>query len=249
MSAPGGGEGQQRIAVTGASGFIGSRLVPWLEAAGRDVVPVSRQAVQSGRSRVVDRYTDVGALARAFDGCDGVVHLAARAHVLREPDADAQSRFDEANVAGARAVAQACRDAGVGRLVLVSSIGVNGSATCGRPFTASDPPAPDVPYARSKAGGTATTRDSGLPAPRASNLASSATLRSSPSHSTKVRREASGCCKAVSIAAHRLSTWMRLRAPRSEPSGIHGARRTRPMSVRKLPGQPAPYTSGGRSTT
>jgi nucleoside-diphosphate-sugar epimerase len=48
------------------------------------------------------------------------------------------------------AVAKAAQRAGVRRVVLVSSIGVNGSATHGHPFTEADGPAPTEPYAVSK---------------------------------------------------------------------------------------------------
>lgn len=125
-----------KVAVTGASGFVGQALVAGLRAAAHDAVPVT--GAQTAH------YSDAGALAGAFEGADSVMHLAARAH-RRGSDADFES-----SVQVARTVAQAARDAGVERLVLVSSIGVNGNVTQGRPFTERDEPAPVEPYARSK---------------------------------------------------------------------------------------------------
>ena len=54
------------------------------------------------------------------------------------------------NVVASERLATAAVRAGVRRFVFVSSIGVNGNATRGTPFTESDRPAPAEPYARSK---------------------------------------------------------------------------------------------------
>jgi nucleoside-diphosphate-sugar epimerase len=125
-----------RVAVTGASGFVGRAFVAGLRAASHDAIPVTRAAGAN--------YGDALALARAFEGADAVVHLAARAH---QGGADA---LFESNVHVTRAVAQAARDAGVRRFVNVSSIGVNGNVTHGKPFDEDDAPAPVEAYARSK---------------------------------------------------------------------------------------------------
>jgi nucleoside-diphosphate-sugar epimerase len=125
-----------KIAITGATGFIGRALVAAARAAGHDVQALSRQAGAD--------YEDEASLARAFAGANVVVHLAARAH-RRGPSKDF-----ECNVRSTRAVASAARTAGVGRLIFVSSIGVNGNVTRGKPFCEADPPAPAEPYSRSK---------------------------------------------------------------------------------------------------
>jgi nucleoside-diphosphate-sugar epimerase len=127
------------IVVTGARGFIGRALVARAQDAGHRVTALSRAdgSLPSG-------YEDADALARAFAGAGAVVHLAARAH-RGGTDAD----FED-NPRAARAVAQAARAAGVPRLVLLSSIGVNGNVTRGKPYREEDAPAPVEPYARSK---------------------------------------------------------------------------------------------------
>jgi UDP-4-keto-D-FucNAc 4-reductase len=128
-----------RVVITGASGFIGRALVARATAAGHQVVPLSRSD-----GSLAGSYEDADALARASSGADAVVHLAARAH-RGGSDADF-----ECNVRAARAVARGAQMAGVRRLVLLSSIGVNGNVTRGKAFDEGDPPAPVEPYARSK---------------------------------------------------------------------------------------------------
>ena len=127
-----------RIVVTGASGFIGRALVAHLQQQGADVVPISRSA----RGSAVGDYADFA--PALLEGADAVVHLAARAHV-----GGSEADFDS-NVGGAKGVARACLQAGVSRLVYLSSIGVHGNRTASRPFTEEDAPAPAEPYARSK---------------------------------------------------------------------------------------------------
>jgi UDP-4-keto-D-FucNAc 4-reductase len=131
--------GSRHVVVTGASGFIGRVLVARAREAGHEVACISR-----ADGSLPGGYEDAEALARAFAGADVVVHLAARAH-----RGGTDSDF-ECNVRAARAVAQGARSAGIRRLVLLSSIGVNGNVTPERAFTESDPPAPVEPYARSK---------------------------------------------------------------------------------------------------
>ena len=140
------------FAVTGSSGFVGRNLVRYLAGLGHTITCVSRQAeAQPGtRHRQVADYLDPDALARAIDGADVVLHLAARAHMLKETAESPEQAFRVANREGALAMARAARRAGASRFVLVSSIGVNGNQTDGRPFTATDAPQPAEPYAVSK---------------------------------------------------------------------------------------------------
>jgi UDP-4-keto-D-FucNAc 4-reductase len=141
-----------KVAVTGASGFVGRHLVQCLNERRDEVVPLSRAAalVDGRPATVVGSYLDAEALARAFAGCDAVVHLAARAHVLKEVSSESADEFSRANRDSAHAVAKAAAAARVRRMVLVSSIGVNGSRTRGQAFRETDLPRPTEPYAVSK---------------------------------------------------------------------------------------------------
>jgi nucleoside-diphosphate-sugar epimerase len=79
---------------------------------------------------------------------DAVVHLAARVHLDSERSA-CRADYRRVNVDGTRRLAVAAREAGVRRFILLSSIKVNGNASCA-PFTEDDVPAPADAYGESK---------------------------------------------------------------------------------------------------
>lgn len=142
-----------QVLVTGATGFVGTALVPALQLRGWQV----RAAVRSPGRTAADDEVVTGSLGEAFDwapalrGVDRVVHLAARVHVMQDAAADPLTEFRRTNVAGTLSLARAAADAGVRRFVFVSSIKVNGEGTReGVPFDANDSPAPADPYGVSK---------------------------------------------------------------------------------------------------
>lgn len=140
-----------RVVVTGAGGFIGRVLVALLHQKGRNVLPVTRASLarHSGSSESVD-YADFARWRELLDGADAVLHLAARAHVLREASSDPLAEFRRANVTGTEQLLRAAIECGVRRFVFVSSIGVLGSDSGLVAFRASDTPRPVEPYALSK---------------------------------------------------------------------------------------------------
>jgi nucleoside-diphosphate-sugar epimerase len=71
-------------------------------------------------------------------------------HRLADDDADPLAAFRRANRDATAALAEAAAAAGVARFVFLSSIGVHGAETFGRPFSAADTPAPHSPYTISK---------------------------------------------------------------------------------------------------
>jgi nucleoside-diphosphate-sugar epimerase len=77
-----------------------------------------------------------------------VVHLAARVHQMGA-DLDAENAYHQMNVEGSRFVAEQAANAGVRRLVFLSSIKVNGEGGATL-YRATDKPDPRDPYARSK---------------------------------------------------------------------------------------------------
>jgi UDP-glucose 4-epimerase len=84
-----------------------------------------------------------------MEGVDAVIHLAARAHVTKEKEGEAEPWFQKTNVEGTRTVFDAAVTAGVRRFLFSSSIKVMGDSL-GRPWTEEDTPAPTDAYGRSK---------------------------------------------------------------------------------------------------
>ena len=78
------------------------------------------------------------------------MHCAARAHIMRDEALDPLAEYRRVNVDGTLALARQAAAAGVKRFVFISSIGVNGGQTFGKPFTEEDTPQPEEPYALSK---------------------------------------------------------------------------------------------------
>ncbi len=117
-------QGWGTVFVTGATGFIGARLVDELVRRGYPVRALVR-TTGAGRSIEDGRVTTVegdilarDALTRAMEGCSRVFHLAAYAkNWARDPAA-----FFEHNVVGTRNVLAAARAVGVEKVVFTSSI-------------------------------------------------------------------------------------------------------------------------------
>lgn len=87
----------------------------------------------------------------AVDATDTVIHCAARVHVMNESSADPMSAFRAVNVDATLNLASQAASAGVRRFIFISSIKVNGEGTVeGKPYSASDTPAPADAYGISK---------------------------------------------------------------------------------------------------
>lgn len=148
---------RRTVVVTGAEGFVGRALCAALALHGHDVRAIVRD---DPAHRLPDRtYAALGDLATTADaplagavsGAWAVVHLAGRAHVMRDDAADPGAAYAAANVTATARVAAAAVAAGVERFVLASTVKVNGETSpVARPFLPDDPPAPQDAYARTK---------------------------------------------------------------------------------------------------
>ncbi|AVE07862.1 UDP-glucose 4-epimerase family protein [Pseudomonas sp. R11F] len=144
-----------QIFVTGASGFVGGRLVRVLAARTdiRVTVAVRGANFTCPEAEQVVRFDDLStaSFSSELNGIDTVVHCAARVHVMNDQEADPLEAFRRANVEGTLNLARQAAAAGVRRFVFLSSIKVNGESTApGAPFTADQAGNPSDPYGVSK---------------------------------------------------------------------------------------------------
>ena len=86
----------------------------------------------------------------ALQDCNCVVHLASMAHVINEDSESSLLALREINLDGTLRLANQALEAGVEKFIFLSSIGVNGAATFGKPFNLNTPPKPHNSYAVSK---------------------------------------------------------------------------------------------------
>lgn len=143
----------REICISGASGFVGRHVVSHLESRNWHVRSLRRSSGpppghHHRRSWAID-FSNAGNLREALAGADTIVHLAGRAHVVREQAADPLAAFRAANVEITRQIAEAAVAVGVRRVIFASSVAVFGSVP-GKVLDDTSPPAPDTPYGVSK---------------------------------------------------------------------------------------------------
>ena len=147
----------KKILITGASGFIGKSLCETLSKSGRSVIG----AVRNLNSILLNsniKYIPVGDISfkknwkELLFGVDCIVHCAGKSHEMnKDKNFDA---YQLANLYGTKYLAEQAVEAGVKRLVFLSSIKVNGENTdiiSGKEkFLYNDIPKPKDAYAVSK---------------------------------------------------------------------------------------------------
>lgn len=139
------------VSVTGATGFVGRHVVGELIARGSRVQALARRADKS--SAVLPRSESVGVtlgdvfqrdtMRRLCDGADALVHLVG----IRKEERGGAT-FERMHVEATRRAIDACRAAGIGRLIHMSALGVRPNTWAG--------------YQRSKHAAETLVRESGL---------------------------------------------------------------------------------------
>jgi dihydroflavonol-4-reductase len=132
-----------RYLVSGATGFLGRQVRDRLERSGHDVVALSRS--------MGGDVLDTPGVRAAAEGCDGAFHCAGR--VSRRPE-DAEALY-RVHVDGTKSLLDACVQAGVRRVVVVSSSGTCAVSESGERAATEDDEAPigiigRWPYYRAK---------------------------------------------------------------------------------------------------
>jgi nucleoside-diphosphate-sugar epimerase len=142
---------EAKAIITGASGFVGSRLRDALLDAGADVIAIRRASSpepKRGRSVVAD-YDDRSGLEKLMrdEKPDFVFHVAGATKGVTYDD------FQRANVMPTQHLFEALAEAHpeVGRFLLVSSLAAYGPSTPDQPLDASSARRPIEHYGRSKA--------------------------------------------------------------------------------------------------
>jgi nucleoside-diphosphate-sugar epimerase len=134
-----------RVFVTGGSGFVGRAVIVEVIRRGGAVRALARSAQAAeavraaGAEAVMGELADVAAMQAGMQGCDVVVHAAAK--VL---DWGPRAEFQAVTIEGTRNALHAARAAGVGRFV---HIGTEAVLAAGRPIVRADEtvPYPDAP--------------------------------------------------------------------------------------------------------
>ncbi len=138
------------VFVTGASGFVGRRVVEALLAEGHHVLALTRRETTGlptdGLTWVRGDVTQPDTYRAAVAEADYVIHLAALLGARRA------SQLRDANVGGTAALLDGCLASGVGlrRVVLVSSLAAMGPKHNGSLLVETDPCRPQTVYGESK---------------------------------------------------------------------------------------------------
>lgn len=139
-----------RILVTGASGFVGSALVPALAASGYRVRAAARKPVIQPSEMI--ECVSLPDIARPIDwspllaDIDVVVHLAGIAHRKAGDSVD----YDQANRGAVADLAAACVKHNVKRLIFMSSIGAQAGSAADDELTEESIARPVTAYDRAK---------------------------------------------------------------------------------------------------
>ncbi len=143
------------ILITGSTGFVGSALLLNLSMRHYSLRQLVRGKKGLDNPNIktfrIDDLDNVVDLSLPLKNLDVVIHLAARAHVMREAHVDPMAEYRRINVESTLNLARQAASLGVKRFIFVSSIKVNGECTeKDIPFRANDKPNPQDPYGISK---------------------------------------------------------------------------------------------------
>lgn len=143
-----------RIAVTGATGFVGRCLLEKLLHSKCQITAITRRRSDELDERIITKainsFEKITNWPALLSGQEVVIHCAARVHIMNDRTNSPLAEFRKVNVDGTLNLARGSAVAGVKRFVFISSIKVNGETTHEGCFAANDEPAPEDAYGLSK---------------------------------------------------------------------------------------------------
>ena len=145
----------KKIGITGANGYIGKSLCKTLNKLNKPIVAIVRsensiKPLRGINTRVIGNITSNTNWSQALENCEVIIHCAGKAHAMSGKD-----NFNDyytVNADGTKNLAEQAVEAGVKKLIFLSSIKVNGENTDKKnlKFSYNHLPDPDDHYAKSK---------------------------------------------------------------------------------------------------
>ena len=149
-----------KVLVTGATGFIGRKVIKELSDSfelkalvrkSSKKLPLNVEQLDIGDFSDLKPSHCGNALKRAFKNVEVVVHAAARVHIMNEDTLHPLDQFRKVNRDATLLLARLAVETGVKRFIFLSTVKVNGETTKpSKPFTPEDINVPNDPYALSK---------------------------------------------------------------------------------------------------
>ncbi len=137
--------------ITGATGFLGRTLCPYLIERGYHLRAFARASSdvdflhELGVEIALGDVCDAASIQTAAEGCRAIVHAAGKFRFWGQPE-----NFFAANQTGTRNTLEAARRANVERFVHISTVAVIGAPRNNAPIDEAYPPTPRDAYQRSK---------------------------------------------------------------------------------------------------
>lgn len=140
-----------KIAIVGASGFVGSYIFKYLKNKNYDVVPMVRKNYGDSQLIEIGDISERSDFSGIFNNIDVLIYTIARTHQVNQIDKSHLDAYKEINCNAMIRVAQSAKEQGVKRIIFLSSLKVLGEETSNNTaFRYNSTPNPSDAYGISK---------------------------------------------------------------------------------------------------